>query len=54
MRDVEKIQIEYDYTKQKRGHRPHRSGSGPHGDKRTKRCRTRSAQNQLEIKRQLD
>lgn len=26
------------------GHKPHRSGAGKHGDKRTRRQRTRSAQ----------
>lgn len=32
------------------GHIPHRSGSGTHQDKRTKRCRTRKAATTRAIK----
>lgn len=44
-----KIKIEKDPTKVKRGHQPHRSGSGQHQDKRKKRNRTRQAQQRKSI-----
>ena len=31
--------------KRRTGHCPHRSGAGIHADRRTRRCRTRAAQN---------
>lgn len=38
------ITIWVDPTKVAKGHQSHRSGSGRHGDRRTKRQRTRSQQ----------
>jgi hypothetical protein len=40
-------------TKKRKGHQSHRSGSGEHQDKRTKRARTRSGQKQRAIKEYL-
>lgn len=39
-----KIVIHIDPTKVAIGHQPHLSGTGVHGDRRTKRHRTRAAQ----------
>jgi len=36
-----------DASKVKRGHRPHRSGSGTHGDRRLKRLRSRGDQRRV-------
>jgi hypothetical protein len=43
-KDRNSFTITFDPTKVKRGHQAHLSGSGKHGDRRTKRLRTRSAQ----------
>lgn len=44
-----KITIKTDYTKIEKGHQPHKSGAGPHKDKRTKRENKQSI-----IRRELD
>lgn len=45
-----KIKIEKDPTKVKRGHQPHRSGSGEHQDRRDRRNRTRQSQKNNAVK----
>ncbi len=42
--DMMKFTIHIDPTKVAIGHQPHISGTGVHGDRRTKRHRTRAAQ----------
>lgn len=42
--DDNRIVISVDVTKVATGHKPHMGGAGKHGDKRLKRCRTRTAQ----------
>lgn len=39
-----------EYAKVETGHRPHMTGGGIHGDRRTKRNRTRGAQKRNAIK----
>lgn len=41
--------IKLDAPKVSKGHQPHRSGSGVHKDRRTKRNRTRNASTKKEI-----
>lgn len=36
------IEVKLDHAKIPRGHQDHKTGNGPHKDKRTKRNRTRS------------
>lgn len=43
-KDRNSFTIRIDHNKVARGHMAHISGSGKHGDRRTKRQRTRSAQ----------
>jgi hypothetical protein len=45
-----KIEIK---VKKRKGHQTHRSGSGEHQDKRTKRLRTRSDQKRKALKEYL-
>jgi hypothetical protein len=42
MRDISKIRLTVKPVA--KGHQPHCSGAGQHGDRRTKRLRTRAAQ----------
>lgn len=42
--DRNTMTITIDPSKVARGHQPHRSGSGKHGDRRSKRLKTRRAQ----------
>jgi len=43
-KDRNSFTITIDHSKVARGHQAHLSGAGKHGDRRTKRLRTRSAQ----------
>lgn len=49
LEDEMRIIIKIDPTKDSIGHQSHVTGTGAHGDKRTKRHRTRSAQNRRVI-----
>jgi hypothetical protein len=48
------ITIKIENKPERRGHQSHRSGSGEHDDKRTKRLKTRSDRTRQSIKDQSD
>ncbi len=49
-KDLNHIVIHLDLTKIARGHQIHRAGAGVHGDRRTKRNRTRGNRNRTAIR----